>query len=268
MLRSLLVLTLGTGVAASGLPCQTSTQRFRVEEGPRPPAEGAQNSDSVDRVRAVIGRGDYEQARRLAEEARGFRVVISLDDRALWVLRDNDTIRTASIGVASGLTLDYAGRKWTFRTPRGRRTVIGSSVSPFWTPPDWAYAETAHRYNLKLAWLSPDKPVTLRNGRSLAVRNRSVGVIDSDGEFVALPRDEHIVFESTLFVPPYGTINRQLKGQLGPYALDLGGGYLLHGGPASDSTSLAPTHGCIRLSDADLEWLYGNVAKGTPVYIY
>jgi L,D-transpeptidase YbiS len=93
-------------------------------------------------------------------------------------------------------------------------------------------------------------------------------LLDSSGVFRALPRDEHIVFQATLFVPPFGTVNRQIKGQLGPYTLDLGGGYLLHGGPTSDGSSLAPTHGCIRLSDADLEWLYRNVAKGTAVYIY
>ncbi len=266
MLRSFFALSLCAGVAVRTLPGQTSSQRLRVEEASTLPAEGPRSTDSLERVRATIGRGGYESARRLADAARGFRIVISLDDRALWVLRDNDTIRTTSVGVASGLTLDYAGRRWTFRTPRGKHTVIGSKVAPFWTPPDWAYAETAHQNKLKLAWLSAASPVTLSDGRRLTVRNGAVGVLFGDGVFVPLPRDEHIVFESTLYVPPYGTVNRQLKGQLGPYALDLGGGYLLHGGPVGDS--LAPTHGCIRLSDADLEWLYGNVSKGTPVYIY
>lgn len=265
MLRALITLSLGAGVAVRALPCQTSTQRVRVQETSATGPQAAPSSDSLDRARSYVGRGDYEQARKLAEDARGFRVVISLDDRALWVLRDNDTVRTASVGIASGVTLDYAGRKWTFRTPRGKHTVIGSRVAPDWSPPDWAYAETAHQYNLKLAWLSAGKPVALRDGRSLTVQNSAVGLLDSDGVFRALPRDEHIVFESTLYVPPHGTINRRLKGQLGPYALDLGGGYLLHGGPSSD---LSPTHGCIRLGDADLEWLYGNVQKGTPVYIY
>ncbi len=266
MLRSLFALSLGAGVAVRALPCQASTQRLRVEEAAIIPAEATRDSESADRARSRIGRGEYASARRLADAARGFRIVISLDDRALWVLRDNDTIRTASVGIASGLTLDYAGRRFTFRTPRGKHTVIASRVAPVWTPPDWAYVETAHDYKLKLAWLSPGNPVTLRDGRRLTIQNSAVGVLDRDGVFVRLPRDEHIVFESTLFVPPFGTVNRQLKGQLGPYALDLGGGYLLHGGPVGDS--LAPTHGCIRLSDDDLQWLYANVEKGTPVYIY
>lgn len=267
MTRSLVVVMLGSGVAVSALSGQTPTQRLRVEEAPISSAATKPGTDSLDRARTRIGRGDYEQARRLAHTASGFRIVISLDDRALWVLRESDTIRSASIGVASGLTLRVAGRQWTFRTPRGKHTVIGSKVAPVWTPPDWAYAETAHTYNLALAWLSPGKPVVLRDGRSLTVRNGAVGLLDRNGAFRALPRDEHIVFDSTLYIPPLGTINRRVKGQLGPYALDLGNSYLLHGGAAGD-IGLAPTHGCIRLSDDDLEWLYRNIGKGTPVYIY
>jgi len=266
MMRSLFVLSLVAAVAVRALPCQTSTHRLRVEEAPSIAPEATRNTESRDRLRSQTGRGEYEQARRLAQNARGFRIVISLDDRALWVLRDNDTIRTASVAVASGLTLAYAGRRWTFRTPRGQHTVIGSKVAPLWTPPDWAYAETARQYNLQLAWLSPGKTVTLGDGRRLTVQDRMVGLFDSNEVFRALPRDEHIVFGSTLYVPPYGTLNRQIKGELGPYALDLGHGYLLHGGPATDS--LPPTHGCIRLVDDDLEWLYRHVEKGTPVYIY
>jgi hypothetical protein len=268
MMRSLVVLILGVGVAVSALPCQTPTQRLQVEEAPNRSTATTRSADSLDDTRSRIGRGDYEQARRLAEDARGFRIVISLDDRALWVLRDNDTIRTARVGVASGLTLRVAGRQWTFRTPRGKHTVIGSKVAPVWSPPDWAYAETADKYNLALAWLSPGKPVQLRDGRYLTVQGGAVGLLNRDGVFRALPRDEHIVFESTLYVPPHGTINRRVKGQLGPYALDLGNSYLLHGGASSDSLGLEPTHGCIRLSDHDLEWLYRHVEKGTPVYIY
>lgn len=268
MSRLLVVLILGIGVAASALPGQTPTQPLRVEEAPISSAAAKPGTDSLDYARTLIGRGEYEPARRLAHAASGFRIMISLDDRALWVLRDNDTIRKASVGVASGLTLRVAGRQWTFRTPRGKHTVLGSKVAPVWTPPDWAYAETAHEYKLALAWLSPGKPVTLRDGRTLVVRDGAVGLLDRNGKFRALPRDEHIVFDSTLYVPPLGTANRRIIGQLGPYALDLGNSYLLHGGAAGDSAGLAPTHGCIRLSDVDLEWLYRNIEKGTPVYIY
>ena len=267
MIRPFVVAILGIGCAASALAGQGAAQRLRVEEAPNSPAATRSGTDSVELERSRIGRGEYETARRLADRSTGFRIVISLDDRVLWVLRDNDTIRTANVGVASGLTLRVAGRQWTFRTPRGKHTVIGSKVDPVWSPPDWAYAETADQYKLALAWLSSGKPVTLRDGRSLTVQGGAVGLLDRNGAFKALPRDEHIVFDGTLYVPPHGTINRRIKGQLGPYALDLGNSYLLHGGAPGD-TSLAPTHGCIRLSDDDLEWLYHNIAKGTAVYIY
>jgi hypothetical protein len=266
---SCFVLVFGVGVA-SRLPAQTSMQRVRVEEGPNIAAETRREPESVERVRSPSEAREYDAARRLADSARGFRIVISLDDRALWVLRNNDTLRTARVGIASGMTLAYGGRQWTFRTPRGRRTVLGSRVAPLWTPPDWAYAEIASQHKLRLAWLAPGKPVTLRDGRRLTVRADAVGLLERDGAFRPLPADEHIIFQSTLYVPPYGTRNRQIKGELGPYALDLGSGYLLHGGagPPGDSLGLAPTHGCIRLTDDDLEWLYRRVEKGTPVYIY
>ncbi|MEW5915064.1 MAG: L,D-transpeptidase [Gemmatimonadota bacterium] len=241
---------------------------MRVEEAANLSADLARDGGAPDRVRSPSDSRNYEQARRLAANARGFRVVISLDDRVLWVVRDADTIRTARIGIASGETLKYAGRTWTFRTPRGKRTVVGSKVAPHWTPPDWAYAEIASQYKLRLEWLTHDKPVALRDGRRLTVQQGAVGLLDSAGVFRALPKDEHIVFQSTLYVPPFGTVNRQIGGQLGPYTLDMGNGYLLHGGPPSDNGALPPTHGCIRLGDGDLEWLYHNVPKGTAVYIY
>jgi hypothetical protein len=211
-----------------------------VEESPNRSAAATPGTDSLDGARSRIGSGEYEQARRLAQDARGFRIVISLDDRALWVLRDSDTIRSASVGVASGLTLRVAGRQWTFRTPRGKHTVLGSRVAPVWSPPDWAYAETADAHNLALAWLSPGKPVPLRDGRYLTIQGGAVGLLNRDGVFKAIPRDEHIVFESTLYVPPHGTINRRVRGQLGPYALDLGNSYLLHGGAPGDMASAHP----------------------------
>ena len=83
-----------------------------------------------------------------------------------------------------------------------------------------------------------------------------------------LPVEEHIVFDSTLFVPPLGTQNRAIDGELGDYQLDMGNGYLLHGTSRASSIGSATTHGCVRLFDVDLEWLYTFVPVGTKVYIY
>jgi hypothetical protein len=146
--------------------------------------------------------------------------------------------------------------------------VLRKQVDPIWRPPDWYYVETAVTRGLQVEQLDAGKPVSLRDGRQLVVRDSVAGLILSDGEFAALPTDEHIVFDGTLYIPPYFTKNRQVAGELGYYALDLGDGYLLHGTPDAESIGDAVTHGCMRLHDADIEWLYDHIPVGTPVYIY
>ena len=55
---------------------------------------------------------------------------------------------------------------------------------------------------------------------------------------------------------------------LGPYRLLLRNGVGLHGTNVPESIGKAVTHGCIRLSDADITWLYENVPVGARVVIY
>jgi hypothetical protein len=139
-------------------------------------------------------------------------------------------------------------------------------ADPVWTPPDWHYAETAREYGLRLSRLNRSG-TELRNGAHLVIRNNVVGIIVPGEEFAALPIDEHIVFDGRLFIPPVWTRNRQISGQLGRFALDLGQGYLIHGTPDEESIGLAVTHGCIRVRDDDLAWLYKNISVGTRVVI-
>src|SRR5688572_19080845 len=105
MMRSLGGMILGVGVTVSTLPGQSPTQRLQIEEAPARAAVTTASPDSPDGARSRSAPGDCEQARRLAEGARGFRIVISLDERVRWVMRDGDTIRAANVGVASGLAL-------------------------------------------------------------------------------------------------------------------------------------------------------------------
>ena len=206
---------------------------------------------------------------RATASGDGFRIVVSLFDRELYVLRGADTALVAPIAVASGNTLEYAGRRWTFRTPRGERPVLRKITNPVWSPPDWLYAEVAAEYGLKLQRLHPQSNILLQYGYRLTVRNGVAGVLTPDTRrFVPLPVDEHIVFNSTLYMPPHGTSNRRVPGELGRFALDLGSGYLIHGTPDETSIGRAVTHGCIRLADVDISWLYENVPVGTPVFIY
>lgn len=199
----------------------------------------------------------------------GMRVVVSIFDRRLTVLRGPDTLLVAPIAVASGTTLEYAGRRWTFRTPRGQRPVLRKVLNPVWTPPDWLYAEVASAYGLKLARLDTKSSIPLSDGRRLTVRRGIVGLLSANTrEFTPLPIDEHIVFNSTLYIPPFGSGNRTVPGELGHFALDLGDGYLIHGTPDQSSIGRPVTHGCVRMADIDIAWMYENVPVGTPVFIY
>ncbi len=207
------------------------------------------------------------RARRAAERSSAMRVVVSIGARRLWVVSGADTLLDAPVAVGMGRTLSYAGRRWTFATPIGVRRVLKKRSTPYWRPPDWAYAEVAREHGLRLQRLRADRRVTLSDGRQLVVRDSLVGLMMPDG-FAPLPVEEHIVFDETLYVPPLGTRNRLIEGELGTYQLDLGEGYLLHGTPHEESIGFATTHGCVRLRGHDIEWLFANVPVGTAVYLY
>jgi lipoprotein-anchoring transpeptidase ErfK/SrfK len=211
----------------------------------------------------------YESARTTAERATGYRVVVDIFDHQLYVIDGPDTMYAAPVATAMNATLTYGGRSWRFETPRGVRKVLAKEKDPVWTPPEWHYAEVALEHQLKLRSLRRGETVRLSDGSKLTTRGDEVGIIDpGQKEFVPLVLDEHGVFDETLFIPPAGTKHRSIQGELGHFRLVLGDGYLLHGTPYGNSIGSAVTHGCIRLHDEDIEWLYDNVPVGTKVYLY
>ena len=234
-----------------------------------------QTGDSVPRESARAGYKfksredsvDWARKRALASRASGFRLIVSLQDAHLWAIVGKDTVLSAPAAVAKGTTLTFGKSSWTFATPRGMRTVLGKNADPVWQPPEWLYAETAKEHDLKLGHIEAGQKIKLSDGRFLSVRDGLVGVLDG-GQFAALPTDEHIVFDGKLYVPPLGSKNRIVEGELGKYRLNMGEGFLLHGTPYQESIGLAATHGCVRLRDEDIEWLYDHVPVGTKVYIY
>jgi L,D-transpeptidase-like protein len=207
-------------------------------------------------------------ARADADSARGLRIVISLADRRLWTIVDDDTLLATTIAVASGASLEYQGRRWTFATPRGRRVVVHKDSLPVWVPPDWHYYEVARSLHLMVRPLVVGAPVFLDDGRRLEIRAASVGLVGADSVFAPLPVGEEIIFDGFLFMPPLGTAQRRIEGELGWYRLDLGEGIAMHGTPYAESIGRAATHGCFRLRDEDITWLYQVVPIGTRVYIY
>jgi lipoprotein-anchoring transpeptidase ErfK/SrfK len=212
----------------------------------------------------VAGMDAYEASKRDPH----LHIVVSLDDRMLWVVVGIDTVMQAPVAVGSGETLVFGERAWQFDTPRGIRRIQGKDSDPHWIPPEWHYAETASEYGLKLAKLSLNKPYPISGGRKIMFQNGEAGIAHPDSGFMLLPLEEEIVFDNTLFIPPVGSKNRAVQGELGKYKLDTGGGVLLHGTPHLTSIGKAATHGCMRLRDEDIEWLYQYVPVGTKVYIY
>jgi len=208
------------------------------------------------------------KTRLSADRDQDLRIVVSLNERELWALIGPDTLLKVPVAVSTDETLEYAGKSWRFETPRGVRTVIAKKENPGWIPPEWHYAEVARDNGLQLAAMKPGK-TELQNGNWLEVREKQVGVVDHwTGRFAFLPTDEEIIFDETLFIPPVGTLNRRIEGELGLHMLDTGNRLLLHGTPHKATIGTAATHGCIRLRDEDIRWLYDMVPVGTKVYIY
>lgn len=70
-------------------------------------------------------------------------------------------------------------------------------------------------------------------------------------------------------IPPANSPKRQQEAVLGEYSLNFGNGYMIHGtlyGKADLGRSV--THGCVRLDDLDLEYVYENAPIGTKIFIF
>lgn len=74
--------------------------------------------------------------------------------------------------------------------------------------------------------------------------------------------------EDGLTVPPPNDNSRFQYGVLGDYALNIGNGYLIHGTLYQRFLGMSVTHGCVRLNDSDLKFLYENLPVGSKVFIY
>ena len=58
------------------------------------------------------------------------------------------------------------------------------------------------------------------------------------------------------------------RGALGRYALYFAKDYMIHGALYEVNLGKSITHGCVRVGEEDLRYLYDTVEKGWPVYIY
>lgn len=155
--------------------------------------------------------------------------------------------------------------------------------------------------NKKLASLSPGRQYlvinTTNNSFEMFVNNHLVRKgICSTGSYIELQAGDRIAYkfetpkgiftiksklvdpvwkkpdwaflEEGLPVPPPNDDSRFEYGVLGDYALNIGNGYLIHGTLYQRFLGLPVTHGCVRLNDSDLEFLYKEMPVGAKVFIY
>jgi len=194
---------------------------------------------------------------------------VSREQRELRYIVNGKVVLEAPVAVGSMEPFDYHGEHYDFQTPRGRRRVIAKKVNPRWVVPEWHYYQVAQEHGYKLVRLVDGERFTLGDGTQLVIRDGQVGRINLFGNFAAIEPGIEIIFDHTVFVPPLNTPQRSVPNALGPYALDLGDGYLIHGTHLYNENSIggAVSHGCVRMHNADITRLFDMVPVGTPVYI-
>lgn len=207
---------------------------------------------------------------RAARSAAGTKIVVSTRQRTLWLIRNRDTLMVAPVAVGMAEDFVFQGRKYHFNTPTGRRRVIGKAENPIWTVPEWHYFERAATRGLEVVPLASDSKITLADGSQLVVDGDQVGRINHFGNFAPVTPGNEIIFDGKVFIPPMTTVQRRVPDALGPYKLDMGQGYLIHGTHLynEDSIGQAVSHGCVRMNNEDLIKLYSMVPTGTQVFIY
>jgi hypothetical protein len=205
-----------------------------------------------------------------ADRATGLKILVSTDDRWLWLVSGRDTVMSVPVAIGMGEAFEFEGRRFWFETPRSQRKVLGKQADPRWNVPEWHYMERAKARDLQLVRLKKEDKILLDDGSFLLTIGDNVGRLNEFGNFWAFPPGMEIIFDGKVFVPPFGTQQRAVPDALGPYKLDTGDGYLIHGTNIFNEESIgeAVSHGCVRMSNEDLEKLYPLVPVGTNVFIF
>lgn len=200
----------------------------------------------------------------------GRKVLISLEKRHLWLVQDGDTIFSAPVAIGKGTVFQFAGKSYKFDTPRGERRILAKLNDPNWIPPDWHYYEKAVYRGLEPLHLQDGDRFELSDGTFIEVRNKEVGRVNRWGNYHPFTPGSEIMFDGYIFIPPFGSPQREIPNALGPVKLSLGDGYLIHGTHRYNSESIgaAASHGCIRMNNEDVETLRDLVSVGTAVHIF
>ncbi len=201
-------------------------------------------------------------------------IVVSIEDRRLWLKQADTVLYTTRVAVGSGKSLvqTEGGRKeYKFDTPRGRLTVQYKETDPYWAPPDWHFVEMAEKKKgFGVVMLKRGQQVPVGDGSWYEVQGDEVVRVYPDGHVQLLEASEghELLAGKSIVVPPFGTNQRKYKWVVGGHRLNLGEGYGLHGTDEPKSIGHAASHGCVRLRNEDIAYLYSIVPVGTAVYIY
>ena len=196
-------------------------------------------------------------------------ILVSVSQRYLWYVVNHAVLFEAPVAVGMEQPFEYEGKQYTFKTPIGMRKVIAKKKNPVWRVPEWHYFEKAKQRGYDVVRIEPGKTYDLSDGTQLLIKDGQVGRINIFRNFTPIEPGLEIIFDDTLFIPPMGTPQRDVPDALGPFALDMGEGYMIHGTHEYDEDSIgnAASHGCVRMYNEDIERLYDLVEVGTPVYI-
>ncbi len=242
-------------------------------------------------------RTKVERARVRLDEAADTHqtIIVSTAENRLWVRQGGKTVYSAIVSTGKGTTLIEKGKTTVFETPTGRFRIRSKEENPVWVPPDWHFVEEARKKGGKVVRLDPGQAVDAATGepvpgdlakdggvwsavgvtgsaqpkrKVLMIRNGTVIEVATDGTSRELPAGEVIRAGKSVVVPPVTVPQRRFDKVLGKYRLNLGGGYALHGTLAADQLGRSVSHGCVRVSDADLAQLWSMTKVGDQVIIY
>lgn len=197
------------------------------------------------------------------------RIVISIDDRRLWLIEGRDTLMSARVAVGRTGSFTYKGKTYNWQTPRGQRKILSKEKDRLWTPPDWHYYEKAASRDLEAVKMEAGKKYELSDGTHLEIRDGKVGRVNEFGNFWPWTPGMELIFDGKIFVPPLKTEQRKVPDALGSRALHMGDGYFIHGTWKGNRSSIGTyaSHGCVRMYNEDIKKLYDMVSVGTPVHI-
>jgi len=225
-----------------------------------------------------------------AEDAEGERspassgkrlVLVNTRTHLLFMTLGGRVVFQARCSTGKGTTLTTGDETRVFETPRGDFLIQSKEENPAWIPPDWYFVEEARKRGLRTIRLQPGRPVPLGadtglalaasgaapGGQRLEVRRDTV-VRVSASAVRELPPGRLIRAGDAIVIPPYGTPQRKFQKVLGAYRINFGGGFGIHGTDEPEKIGQSVTHGCVRLSDADIRALYPLVEVGDEVVIF